>query len=68
MANLTCIVCGRTSNRTTWNNMNVGGTGNVACDFHSVNLMIDTVFQTPAPTASPLKINKPITHHESPNS
>ncbi len=35
MANLQCIVCGRGSTRAVWNNVNVQGTTNVACDFHS---------------------------------
>ena len=34
MALLTCVVCGRSSTRPSWNNNNVYGTTKVACDFH----------------------------------
>ena len=65
MALLTCIVCGRSSTRATWNNTNIQGSGNVACDFHSINLITNTMTQAGGPpTAVPGKSNAPKSHHE----
>lgn len=64
MALQSCIVCGNTSNRATWNNTNIQGSGNVACDYHSPNL-INSVINLPGPpTPAPGKSNRPTTHHE----
>jgi Zn ribbon nucleic-acid-binding protein len=62
MANLQCIVCGRGSTRTVWNNNNVLGTTFVACDFHSQNVIQASVNSGQQPAS--LKINIPKTHHE----
>jgi len=58
----TCIVCGRTSTRASWNNNNVYGTVNVACDFHSQNSIQAAVKS--GGSAVPSVQNIPITHHE----
>jgi hypothetical protein len=62
MANLQCIVCGRGSTRTTWNNSNVYGTPYVACDFHSQNAIRAAVNTGNQPNS--LQVNIPKTHHE----
>jgi hypothetical protein len=65
MAQLFCIVCGRGSTRTSWNNNNVYGSTNVACDFHSQNVIQAAVKSggLPVPSIS----NVPKTHHEREN-
>ncbi len=62
MALLTCVVCGRSSTRPSWNNNNVYGTTKVACDFHSQNVIQAVVTANATPTA--LQDNIPKTHHE----
>lgn len=58
----TCIVCGRVSSRVTWNNNNLYGTTNVACDFHSQNAIIAAIKS--GGSATPSVQNIPVTHHE----
>jgi len=62
MANLQCIVCGRGSTRATWNNTNVYGSGFVACDLHSQNVIRAAVSSGNQPAS--LLSNIPKTHHE----
>lgn len=62
MANLQCVVCGRGSTRTTWNNQNVYGTTFVACDFHSQNVIQAAVSSGNQPQS--LRDNIPKTHNE----
>jgi hypothetical protein len=58
----TCIVCGRISTRAVWNNNNVFGTTNVACDFHSQNAIQHAIIS--GKPATPSGLNLPRTMHE----
>lgn len=62
MAILICVVCGRASNRPSWNNQNLYGTANVACDFHSQNVIVAAVKS--GNPAQPTQFNIPKTHQE----
>lgn len=57
-----CVVCGRGSQRAAWNNNNVYGTTNVACDFHSQNVIQAAVKS--GGSAVPSISNVPKSHHE----
>jgi Zn ribbon nucleic-acid-binding protein len=63
MANFnTCVVCGRSSTRATWNNNNVYGSTYVACDFHSQAAIQASVQANDPPV--PLKVHIPVPFHE----
>lgn len=74
MSNLnTCVVCGRVSSRSVWNNTISALDGNgfvttfVGCDFHSLaDIQAAIMANGFNPTTGPTVVNQPISINESP--